>query len=458
MREYENIKGVVKDELCTGCGTCIALCPTEALELTINEKKGIYEPKMNEEKCNNCGICLNVCPGYEVNFKELNLEIFGKEPEDALIGNYLDCYIGHATDYDIRYNSSSGGLVTALLIFALEEGLIDGALVTRMKKDNPLEPEPFIARTKEEIIEASKSKYCPVPANIALKEILASKEEERFAVVGLPCHIHGIRKAEQINKNLKEKIVLHFGLLCGHAPNFMGTEFFLQKLNIKKEDVKKLDYRGKGWPGNITITLKDDREIVISRVGSERSRSLNLHYETAFHLHFFQKRCLVCCDGICELADISFGDTWMLPELVSDEKIGKSLIISRTEIGERVLQNATYKGIVELENIGHDKTIQSQGEMLLFHKNLKSRSLLFKIFGKRTPRYNTRLLKPNITDYLTGMFYYFATDISQKRCLWGLLNAYTFVYHEIYLFSLACLAFGKRKLKEMTAKLFRRSF
>ena len=458
MRKYENIKEVVKDELCIGCGTCIALCPNDALELTINEKKGIYLPELDEEKCNNCGTCLKVCPGHEVDFKKLNLEIFGKAPEDTLIGNYLNCYMGHAINYDIRYDSSSGGLVTALLIFALEEGIIDGALVTRMKKDNPLEPEPFIARTREEIIEASKSKYCPVPANIALKEILASKEGERFAVVGLPCHIHGIRKAERINKNLKEKIVLHLGLLCGHPPNFMGTEFFLQKLNIKKEDVKKIDYRGKGWPGNITITLKDNSKIVISRVGSERSRSLNLHYETAFHLHFFPKRCLVCCDGICEFADISFGDTWMLPELVLGEKIGKSLIISRTEIGERLLKNATYKGIVELENIGQDKTIQSQEQMLLFHKNLKARILFFKIFGKRTPRYNTGLLKPKLTDYLTGVFYYFAADISQKRYLWGLLNAYTFIYQKIYRLSLAYLTFGKRKLKEMTAKVFRRSF
>jgi coenzyme F420 hydrogenase subunit beta len=452
----ETIAQVVKDDLCTGCGTCIALCPNEAIKLTINEKKGIYVPELNEEKCNTCGICLNVCPGYEVDFKELNLEIFGKEPEDVLIGNYLSCYVGHATDYDIRYNSSSGGLVTQLLIFALEEGIIDGALVTKMSDKNPLEPEVIVARTEEEIISAMGSKYCPVPANIGLKEIL--KEDGRFAVVGLPCHIHGIRKAEQINKNLKEKIVLHLGLLCGHAPNFMGTDFFLKKLNIKKEDVKKLDYRGEGWPGNITITLKDDREIVISRVGSERPPSINLHYETAFHLHFFQKRCLVCCDGICELADISFGDTWRLPELVSGEKIGKSLIISRTEIGERLLQNATYKGKIELENIGRDKTIQSQREMLLFHKDLKSRIFLFKIFAKHIPRYNTQLLNPNITDYLTGMFYYFATSISQKRYLWGLLNAYTFLYQNIYRLPRAYLTFGKRKLKEITSKLFRRSF
>ena len=150
---------------------------------------------------------MKVCPGHEVDFKGLNLEIFGKEPEDILIGNYLNCYVGHATDYDIRYNSASGGLVTALLIFALEEGLIDGALVTRMKKDKPLEPEPFIARTREEIIEARGSKYCPVPANVALREILEANEGERFAVVGLPCHIHGMRRAQRVDARLKERVV-----------------------------------------------------------------------------------------------------------------------------------------------------------------------------------------------------------------------------------------------------------
>jgi coenzyme F420 hydrogenase subunit beta len=97
----ETIAQVVKDGLCTGCGTCISLCPEEAIKLTINEKKGIYVPELNEEKCNNCGICYEVCPGHEVDFKQLNLEIFGKETENVLIGNYLNCYIGHSMDYDI---------------------------------------------------------------------------------------------------------------------------------------------------------------------------------------------------------------------------------------------------------------------------------------------------------------------------------------------------------------------
>ena len=337
----KTISTVVKHDLCTGCGTCIALCPEKAIKLRINEKKGIFVPKINEEKCNNCGICYEVCPGHEVDFKELNLEIFGKEPEDVLIGNYLNCYVGHSTDYDIRYNSASGGLVTQLLIFALEEGIIDGALVTRMKKDNPLEPEPFIARTKDEIIEASKSKYCPVPVNIALKEILKSEEGEKFAVVGLPCHIHGIRKAEQISKKLKERIVLHIGIICNHTPTFLATEFLLKKMKIKKDDVTKLDYRGEGWPGGMKVTTKNKNKIFIPHFSSG-------YWGIVFNSFFFPMRCTLCSDKVCELSDVSFADAWM-PELMKNDNIGTSLIISRNEISEEILNKAVLKEKIELK-------------------------------------------------------------------------------------------------------------
>jgi coenzyme F420 hydrogenase subunit beta len=407
MKEYNIIKEVVKNELCTGCGTCIALCPNEALELTIDENKGIYVPNLDEEKCNNCGTCYKICPGHEVDFKELNLAMFGKEPENVLIGNYLNCYVGHATDYDIQYNSASGGLVTQLLIFALEEKIIDGALVTRMKKDKPLEPEPFIARTKEEIIEASKSKYCPVPANSVLKEILESEDGERFAVVGLPCHINGIRKAEQINKSLKEKIYLHIGIFCGHAPNFLGTEFLLNKLKIKKEDVRNLSYRGEGWPGSMKISLESGELLLL----------LPDYWNNLFGLNFFTPaRCLLCSDGICELADISFGDAW-LPEL-SDDKIGKSIIVSKNEIGEQLLQTMKLKNKINLNKTSAKKVIQSQAEMLYFKKkNLNARSKLFKVVPK-----NDNILESDAMDYLLALSPYLNAHISSKSFLRKLLR------------------------------------
>ena len=185
-----------------------------------------------------------------------------------MIGNYLGIYLAHSTDYSIRFNSSSGGLITQILVFALEEGMIDGALVTGMKKENPLEPEPFIARTKEEIIEASKSKYCPVPANIALKEIMCSKNGDKFAVVGLPCHIQGIRKLEKVNRNFKDKIALHIGIVCNHAPTFFATEYIMRKNRIKYEELRNINYRGNGWPGGMQITKRNGDTIFIPQFSS----------------------------------------------------------------------------------------------------------------------------------------------------------------------------------------------
>ena len=403
----ETITQVVKDGLCTGCGTCVALCPNESIKLMINKKKGIYVPELNEEKCNNCGICYKVCPGHGVDFKKLSLEIFEKKPKNGLIGNYLNCYIGHSTDHNIRYNSASGGLITQLVIFALEEGIIDGALVTKVKKDKPLEPEPFIARTREEIIEASKSKYCPVPANVALKEILESKEGEKFAVVGLPCHINGLRKTERINKKLKEKIYLHIGIFCGHSPNFSGTEFLLNNLGVKKDDVKKLSYRGEGWPGSMKISLESNELLLL----------LPDYWNNLFGLNFFTPaRCLLCSDGICELADISFGDAW-LPEL-SDDKIGKSIIVSKSEIGEQLLQAMKLKNEIELDETSAKKVIQSQVGMLYFKKkNLNARSKLFNAVPK-----NDNVLESDAVDYIIALSPYLNAYISSNSFLRNVLR------------------------------------
>ena len=412
----ETIAQVVKGGLCTGCGTCIALCPEEAIKLTINEKKGIYVPELNEEKCNNCGICFKICPGHEVDFKQLNLEIFGKEPEDILIGNYLNCYIGHATNYDIRYNSASGGLVTQLLIFALEEGIIDGALVTGMKKGSPLEPEPFIARTKEEIIEASKSKYCPVPANIALKEILESKNSERFAVVGLPCHIHGIRKAEMINKKLKQSVVLHLGLWCSTTCNFLGTEFVLKRLGISKEEIKELNYRGEGWPGGMSVQLKN---------GEKRFISLGGYWDTNFS-SFTPSRCRLCSDAIAELADISFGD-YRGQDAYLKEKIGNSGIISRTITSENILQRMVSKQKIEIWRVSSSDVATSQG-YFYSKKNVKAVFHLFRLLGKNTPIYNQKLLKPPLSTYLLEISLHLRTLLASRGYLWSLLKVYTFIY------------------------------
>jgi coenzyme F420 hydrogenase subunit beta len=414
---HNSIQAVVKNNLCTGCGTCVGFCPGNALNLRIDQERGIYLPEIDTYRCNNCGICYKICPGQGIDFDSLNKEIFGDTITNLLFGNFINFFSGHANDPDIRFLSSSGGLITALLIYALEEKIIDGALVTRMNKGRPLEPEPFIARSRQEILEASRSKYCPVPANIVIKKILEAKSGEKFAVVGLPCHIQGIRKAEQLNGTLKDRIVLHLGIICSHTDSFLATEFLIRKTGISLKNVKSIEYRGGGWPGTLTIHGINNECYKIPY-----SEFINIHL-----LQFFSpRRCSVCRDKLNFLSDIAFGDAWGFK---SDDTSGTSVCIVRSKNGEKFMISAFSSGSISLEKIPENEINNTQGllsssSIRLFHvgRNMN------KIFGKVNPAYqfgldDRNITRPYIWDYMKYSLFMFnyTMGITFHRSRLGLL-------------------------------------
>lgn len=380
------------------------MCPTKAISIAIDENLGVYLPKIDSSNCSNCSLCYKVCPGLEVNFKELSRKVSPHQPakpNSVLLGNYLNCYTGYSNNYDVRFDSTSGGVVTQLLVFALEEGLIDGALVTRMRKDHPLEPESFIARTPEEILEASKSKYCPVSANIAIQEIL--EHEGKYAVVGLPCHIHGLRKAQVLNRKLRDRVILSIGLFCSHSDSFFSNDYLLKRFRINPCDVKSISYRGKGWPG-------------ILQIEHDSGKVASCHFDDWIRFHeycfFTPDRCLLCCDHTAELADFSCGDAW-LPEFSKDH-VGTSLIISRNIESEEMLQLAVSKGKIRLRPISAGKVAKSQGNMRFKKNSYPVRVFLFKMFGRKVPCYVTVLPKANFIDFLRSSIIFLNKQMTSK--------------------------------------------
>ena len=404
-------RDVAESGLCTGCGTCFSMCPKSAITMGIDKRKGIYLPEFDERKCTHCGICYEVCPGRLIGFGQIDCEAPVNQRESNLIGKYLNCYIGHSTNPDIRYNSSSGGLVTQILAFALENGMIDGAIVTRMKRDKPLEAEPFLARTKEEIYSASKSKYCPVPANVALRDI--AEQKGRFAVVGLPCHILGIRKAEIQSKELREKIVLHLGLFCSHTVNFLGTKILLERFGINEEDVRQLDYRGMGWPGSLSVLLSNShKEVFIYR-----------QYWTLFSSYFFTPLSCMCCDDqINEMVDLSFGDAW-LRDVKKKDKLGSSIVISRSEIGEKLLREAASMGVITLDRISYDRVVASQRSPLYFKKfGRGARITILKRLGVKAPNQSWTRQTANPLLYVVGLLQLSDAILSQRKSIHTVLK------------------------------------
>jgi len=287
-----------------------------------------------------------------------------------------------------------------------------------MKKDNPLESEPFIAKTKKEILEASQDKYCPVPMNSILKEILNSKKEEKFAVVGLPCHIHGIRKAEKFNPKIKEKIILKLGLFCSYGINFLATEYMLKKMNIPKNKTEKIDYRKGDFPG-FTLIQYDKK--------TEKIKHLDFWAHIfSFPSWFSPFRCMLCADQTSELADISIGSGWFAHKEYGNKN--HSVIISRTEFTENMIKESKYKGNIEIIKLSPERVVKLEKMQKYKKNNLKTNINLFKLFKKKVPTYTINNFdKPHLKTYFRGILIYSQSYLSNKKYLWSLMSFIQFI-------------------------------
>ncbi|MFC1786437.1 Coenzyme F420 hydrogenase/dehydrogenase, beta subunit C-terminal domain [Halobacteriota archaeon] len=382
-KEVHNFKDL-DPELCTFCGTCVGVCPQNSL---IAKHGKIY----SVGKCKSCGLCYNACPGREVAFSKLNSHIFKSSQRDRYVGVYKSLYVGHSRDVKIRNNASSGGVVTSLLIFLLDKGLIDGAIVVCMKYKEPWNYEVKIARTKKDILKASQSKYSLVPLNAILSKI--RKEDGNFALVGLPCHIHGIRSLQMMGWEHSDKIKYLIGLFCGFNMHLSATNHLINKLGVEKGDILSLQYRGGNYPGGFLIKTKNNNE-----------KSLEKFYYNLLNLMYVPKRCLLCVDLMNELADISVGDAW----IKDIDKDGWSTVIVRTEKGETLFKDAIKHNYLGYKKISREDLLKSHSHLIRY-KKIKVFIRLY--LSKKKPIYDLEYPNMKIHEYIPGALFFYSVKI-----------------------------------------------
>jgi coenzyme F420 hydrogenase subunit beta len=402
----ERLERITHAGLCTGCTTCVGVCPDRALQMHTT-LTGQHIPQLVDSGCRECGLCMAVCPTDNENFQQLNQFVFGRIPGDLFIGNFLRCYTGYSTDRAVRWSGTSGGLTTSLLLYLLRSGLIDGALLTKASADNPLGAEPFVARTEEDVLSAMGSRYVPVPLNQLLRHALY--ESGRFAVVGLPCHMQGVRRAELKLRTLRDRIVYHFGLTCSHVVNLRGVEYVLHHMGIPVDDVVRMKYRGDGWPGGLQVWLKGGEQRFLPIQSSVWSDVFGGYFFTPFC-------CTVCHDHLNELADVSFADAW-LPEIIESDAIGTSVMVTRTRVGEELVRAAVSDDVIEVFAVADKDVIRSQRWPLLFKKrNIAARVAFLSALGRELPKTvlenRHRFVRPTLCDYAAALMVYISMFIS----------------------------------------------
>lgn len=241
-----------------------------------------------------------------------------------VLGTYKQVLKARSTDKEIQKISQDGGIATGLLTFALEEKIIDGAVVAG-PSDEFWKPEPTVALTVDEILAAAGTKYTLSPNLWVVKEAVRQYGLEKAGIVTIPCQTMGLRKMQSYPIGVRfvaDKIALDIGIFCTENFPFESLKTFIEsKAGVSFDLVEKMDIgKGKFW-----VHTADD---LISFPIKETHG-----YE--------QNGCKICMDLVSELSDVSTGSIGA-PD-------GWSTVLTRTESGDSIFSKAVEAGVIETQ-------------------------------------------------------------------------------------------------------------
>ncbi|MDC0357649.1 Coenzyme F420 hydrogenase/dehydrogenase, beta subunit C-terminal domain [Oligoflexia bacterium] len=372
-RALRGLASIIEEGLCHRCGTCVGICPTEVLGTDQAE----YPTVKNLSACTDCDLCVKVCPGDSFDVRRAHNEVFSTEADlDSTHGSFSKAVIAHSTCDEVRKNSTSGGLVTAILLHLLEVGKIDGAVVIGSDEDVLWKGKPIVARTRAELLAAMKSKYAISPTNSMLGEI--RKLDGKFALVGLPCQIHGFVNAANLDKRIKDRIVLTIGLFCHAAIEHTAFEIVWDSLGAKRDEAVRFVSRIGKHPGAPHIELKDGTLHPVYFGDKKGFRPSSMELINVLYRLYTPNRCLLCFDALSEFADISVGDPWMSPPNDDvDFKQGWSMALLRTERGV-----SAYEELVSHKKLESVDLSEAEAYSCNRHMSAEKRSRAFRVIEK----------------------------------------------------------------------------
>jgi coenzyme F420 hydrogenase subunit beta len=363
---------VVDWGLCVGCGACASACKPGGIHMVHVEQEG-FRPVFDDPSCRECTDCISICPGARL---DGNLEI-GTLPKrseaDHEFGPTLEIWEGWATDPDVRFKASSGGVLSALSLYCLERGGFSGIIHAGMDPTKPWMNRNHVSRDRDGVMARTGSRYAPSAPCAAVADAAASGEPHVF--IGKPCDAAAVNALKRNDSAVQRSIGLVLTFFCAGTPSTRGTLDLMDGLESGPDHIREVRYRGQGWPGRFRV---------ITETGEEK-KSLTYHESWGRLTGYRPLRCNLCPDGLGRVSDIACGDAWDQFDETGDP--GRSLVLVRTELGRRILREAREAGYVTLKPVGAENVLKAQVNLLERRRQLFGRLLAFRLLGAPVPRF-----------------------------------------------------------------------
>jgi coenzyme F420 hydrogenase subunit beta len=341
---------VVEYGSCCECGSCVLVCPHNVIDYIDAKPKQVAKASAAHDYCGisegiGCDVCAQVCPRLNPREFELADLLYGpNQPFKGAFGVYRRIVVARCRDNDILGRAQDGGVVTAMLRWAFERGVIDGAAVSVADPERPALPMPKMVTSVDELLTSAGSWYTYCANNLALAD--AEKLGlEKVAFVGVPCQITPVRKMQLVdasylnNGRKKEKhierqtkflkgygarVALNIGLLCTEVFTYEGlmVEKIQGEMGIPLSDIKKFNVKGK------VLIYKKDGDLVEMKLKAAQE--------------YARTECHHCGDFSAELADISCGGVGAMDWTIT---------ILRTPQGEDLFNRMVAEGLFEVKPI-----------------------------------------------------------------------------------------------------------
>jgi coenzyme F420-reducing hydrogenase beta subunit len=277
----------------------------------VSDGEGFLYPRIDEQACSNCGACEKVCP--------MLAHLPQGEPPAAFAAWHLDD--------DVREESSSGGVFSALM----KKTLQDGGAVVGAAFDETMTLRHQSAQSEVDGEKFRGSKYLQSIIGDSYREVRSFLQQGRRVLFsGTPCQVAGLYS--YLGK--QDDNLLTCDLVCHGVPS--PKVFAAYKVTLERRhgaNVSRIAFRRKdcGWK-RFSVALSFDNATEYRRVFQDDPFMLGFLRDT-----YLRPSCHACrFSRLPRMADLSLGDLWGVgshhPEWDDDK--GTSLILVQSARGQ----------------------------------------------------------------------------------------------------------------------------